>query len=260
MLNVYPDTKLVGDLLVDVFQGITNTDGFKLKKPFSEIISFESLKPQVRLISNGTILPNSQELKFNFEAVNLSAVDVRIIKIFEDNVLQFLQDNELQTNNEYALRRVGRRIAKQTVILYTDDSQNDGKWKAYSIDLSKYIKADPGAIYRVELSIKKEYSLFDCENYSNITNTEDGEDYYDDYYYEEEYYNHDYSGNASEDDDLREEQYWDNLIYSYRNYNYNWQERENPCHEAYYNENRIVAQNILASNLGVIAKQSNNNS
>src|SRR5690606_31415241 len=59
---------------------------------------------------------------------------------------------------------------------------------------------------------------------------------------------------------LREEQYWDNLIYSYRNYNYNWQERENPCHEAYYNENRIVAQNILASNLGVIAKQSNNNS
>lgn len=260
VLNVYPDTKLVGDLQVDVFQGITNTDGFKLKKPFSEIISFESLKPQVRLISNGTILPNSQELKFNFEAVNLSAVDVRVIKIFEDNVLQFLQDNELQTNNEYALRRVGRRIAKQTVILYTDESQNDGKWKAYSIDLSKLIKADPGAIYRVELSIKKEYSLFDCENYSNITNTEDGEDYYDDYYYEDEYYNQDYSQNASEDDDLREEQYWDNLIYSYRNYNYNWQERENPCHDAYYNEERVVAQNLLASNLGVIAKQSNNNS
>ncbi len=259
VLNVYPDTKLVGYLQVDVFQGITNTDGYKLKKPFSEIISFEALKPQVRLISNGTILPNSQELKFNFEAVNLSAVDVRIIKIFENNVLQFLQDNELQTNNEYALKRVGRRIAKKTVILFTDDTQNDGKWKAYSIDLSKLIKADPGAIYRVELSIKKEYSLFDCDNYSNITNTEDGEDYYDDYYYEEDYYGGDYTQNSSEDDDLREEQYWDNLIYNYRNYNYNWRERDNPCHEAYYNEERVIAQNILASNLGVIAKQSNNN-
>src|SRR5690606_8245091 len=141
----------------------------------------------------------------------------------------------------------------------TDDSQNDGKWKAYSIDLSKHIKADPGAIYRVELSIKKEYSLFDCENYSNITNSEDDEDYYDDYYYEDDYYGGNYSQNSSEDDDLREEQYWDNLIYNYRNYNYNWRERDNPCHEAYYNEERVIAQNILASNLGVIAKQSNNN-
>src|SRR5690606_34761897 len=68
VLKVYPDIKLVGDLQVDVFQGITTTDGIKLRKPFSEIISFEELKPQVRLISNGTILPNSEKLQFNFEA------------------------------------------------------------------------------------------------------------------------------------------------------------------------------------------------
>ena len=92
ILKVYPDTKLVGDIQVDVFTGIINTDGFKLKNSFSERLTFEALKPQVRLLSNGTILPNSRELKFNFEAVNLSKVDVRIIKIFEDNVLQFLQD------------------------------------------------------------------------------------------------------------------------------------------------------------------------
>ena len=29
--------------------------------------------------------------------------------------------------------------------------ENTGKWKAYSIDLSKYFKADPGAIYSVEV-------------------------------------------------------------------------------------------------------------
>ncbi|MEO6348380.1 MAG: Ig-like domain-containing protein, partial [Aquaticitalea sp.] len=162
VLKVYPDTKLVGDLKVDVFQGITNTDGIKLKQPFSEIISFEELKPQVRLISNGTILPNSEKLQFNFEAVNLKAVDVRIIKIFEDNVLQFLQDNELQSDNQSAIKRVGRRIAKQTITLQNDGAENDGQWKTYSIDLSKNFKADPGALYRVELSIKKEYSLFDC--------------------------------------------------------------------------------------------------
>ena len=260
VLKVYPDNKLVGDMQVDVFQGITNTDGIKLKKPFSETISFEELKPQVRLISNGTILPNSEKLQFNFEAVNLKAVDVRIIKIFEDNVLQFLQDNELQSDNQSAIQRVGRRIAKQTITLQNEGAENDGQWKAYSIDLSKFFKADPGALYRVELSIKKEYSLFNCDNYSNITTSEDGEDNYDDYYYEDDnYYNDNYNESTTEDEDLREEEYWDNLTYSYKNYNYNWRERENPCHEAYYNENRMVSQNLLASNLGIIAKLGANN-
>lgn len=257
VLKVYPSTRLIGDILVDVFQGITNTDGFKLKKQFSETISFEDLKPQVRLISNGTILPNSEALKFNFEAVNLKAVDVRVIKIFEDNVLQYLQDNNFQSNNQSAIKRVGRRIAKQTITLQNDGIENDGRWKAYSIDLSKFFKADPGAMYRVELSIKKEYSLFNCDNYTNVDNSED--DYYNDYYNDDYYYEDNYNESTTEDEDLREEEYWDNLIYSYKNYNYNWDERSNPCHEAYYNEDRVVSQNLLASNLGVIAKQGANN-
>lgn len=258
VLKVYPDSKLVGDIEVNVYEGIANQENFKLKKPFSETIAFEDLKPQVRLISNGTILPNSNELKFNFEAVNLKAVDVRIIKIFEDNVLQFLQDNQLQSNNQSAIKRVGRRIAKQTITLQDEEDLNDGQWKAYSIDLSRYFKVDPGAIYRVELSIKKEYALFDCDNYTKTENADD--DYYDSYYYDDYYYEDNYNESTTDDEDLREEEYWDNLIYSYRNSNYNWNERNNPCHEAYYNENRVVSQNLLASNLGVIVKQGASNS
>lgn len=258
VLKVYPDSKLVGNIQVDVFQGISNEEGYKLKKPFSESIAFEELKPQVRLISNGTILPNSKELKFNFEAVNLKAVDIRVIKIFEDNILQFLQDDNLNSNNQYNIKKVGRRIAKQTIQLQTS-AENTGKWKAYSIDLSKFFKSDPGAIYRVELSFNKDYSLYDCTANTSVTNTEDDE--YDDYYYEEDYYyDGDYNETSTEDEDLKEEEYWDNLTYRYQNYTYNWRERENPCHEAYYNENRIVSQNLLASNLGVIAKQGTNNS
>ena len=256
ILKVYPESKLVGSIQVDVFQGISNTDGFKLKKPFSEKLTFEDLKPQVRLISNGTILPNSKELKFNFEAVNLKAVDVRVIKIYEDNILQFLQDNSLYSDDEHSVKRVGRRVAKKTIELQTN-AENTGKWRAYSIDLSKFINADPGAIYRVELSFNKDYSLYDCTANSSSSISDDE---YEDYY-EDDYYGGDYSEEAyTEDDDLKEEAYWDGLIYRYKNYSYNWSERENPCHDAYYNENRVVSQNILASNLGVIAKRSEHNS
>ncbi|SEP87125.1 hypothetical protein SAMN05421824_0550 [Hyunsoonleella jejuensis] len=256
VLKVYPDTKLVGSIQVDVFQGIKNTEGYKLKKPFSETIAFEDLKPQVRLISNGTILPNSRELKFNFEAVSLSAVDVRVIKIYEDNVLQFLQDNNLNSNNRYDIKKVGRRITKQTIQLQTA-AENTGKWKAYSIDLSKFFKADAGAIYRVELSFGRRYSLYNCEANANTSNIEN--DSYDDYY-TEDYYEDDFTDVASADEDLREEMYWDNLLYRYKNYTYNWREQQNPCHDAYYTESKIVSQNMLASNLGVIAKRGANNS
>lgn len=252
VLKIYPEVKLSGNLQVDVFKGISNSDGYKLKDPFSELISFEEEKPMVRLISNGTILPNSKELKLNFEAVNLSAVEVRIIKIFEDNVLQFLQDNNLNSNNEHSIKRVGRRIAKKTIELQTA-GENSGKWKAYSIDLSKLFKADAGAIYRVEVSFKKSYSLYDCEAQS--TNNNLNEDEEDDYYYEEDDYNQDYAETSPELEDIREEQYWDNRIYNYRNYRYNWRERDNPCHDSYYNQNKIVSQNLLASNLGVIVKK-----
>ncbi|WP_353776937.1 MG2 domain-containing protein [Winogradskyella sp. 3972H.M.0a.05] len=256
VLNVYPSNKLVGNIQVDVFQGIKNTDDYKLRNPFSELITFEDIKPQVRLLNSGVILPNSKELTFNFEAVNLSAVDVRIIKIFENNVLQFLQENDLNSNNRHEIRRVGRRIAKQTIQLQTE-AENNGKWKSYGIDLSKYFKANPGSIYRVELSYKKAYSLYNCESNPNITNSEDNEDYYEEDYYEDDY--NDYAETTPEEDDIREEEYWDNLTYNYRrNRYYNWRQRDNPCHQAYFNENKIVSQNLLSSNLGVIVKHGAN--
>ena len=252
VLKVYTDTRVVGNIQVDVFQGIRNTDNFKLRKPFSESISFEALKPQVRLITGAGILPNSQDLRFNFEAVNLKAVDVRIIKIFENNILQFLQDDNIGSNNDYGIKRVGRRIAKKTIPLIKDETINTGKWKAYSIDLSEYFKADAGAIYRVELSFTKDYSLYNCENNEIAT---EGDEYYEDYYYEDEEL-----AESLDDDDLREEQYWDNVIYNYRRYSYNWNQQDNPCHDSYYNQEKMVSSNLMASNLGVIVKRGTNNS
>ncbi len=261
VLKIYPDVRITGNVQVDVFPGIKSVDGYKLKKSFSEKIAFEQLKPAVKLISNGVILPNSNDLKFNFEAVNLRAVDIRVIKIFENNVLQFLQENTLDGKNRYNIRRVGRRIAKKTMTLIKSEIENDGKWKTYAVDLSKMIQSDPGAIYRIELSFTKDYGLYKCDGSDDVSNQEGGyDDYYeDDYYYDE---GREYTVAEAEEADAREEQYWDNLIYSYRNrHYYNWDDRKNPCKEAYYsNEDKIVSTNILASNLGIIAKKGDNKS
>ncbi len=262
ILKVYPTNRIVGDVTVAVFQGIKNIDGYKLKTTYSEKIAFEQIKPAVRLISSGVILPNSSDLKFNFEAVNLRAVDIKVIKIFEDNVLQFLQENNLNNSGSHSIRRVGRRIANKTMPLVKNDLQNNGKWNAYSIDLSKIIKADPGAIYRIELTIKQQYSLYSCED-GTVTNI-DSEENYTDYYEDEFYYdmNQEYTTAEAKEFNEREEQYWDNLIYNYHNRRYyNWEDRKNPCKKAYFdNYNRVVSANILASNIGVIVKKGENKS
>ncbi len=252
VLNVYPPNRVIGNVKVTVFNGIKNTEGYKLKKDFSELVSFEQLKPAIRMISNGVILPNSSATPIYFEAVNLSKVDVRVIKIYENNVLQFLQSYNLNDNDTYDIRRVGRRIAKKTIDLKSDGLGDNGSWKAYAINLSEYFKSDPGAIYQLELSFKKDYTTYDCDEPISEEKNIDGSE--DEYYDEDPYY----AVDSSEDEEIREQRYWDNEIYRWRNYTYNWEQQDNPCHPAYYNDERVVTANILGSDLGLIVKKGNN--
>ncbi|WP_445456724.1 alpha-2-macroglobulin family protein [Flavobacterium sp. HNIBRBA15423] len=234
LLKVFFNEPLKGELLVEVFQGIQSEDGYKMKHNFSQKVSFEQIKPAVRFIKSGTILPSSNNLKINFEAVNLSAVDVKVYKIFKNNILQFLQDNQI--NGKRNLQKVASPIAKEKIILKTNNLTNYSKWGAYALDLAKIITPEPGAIYRVEISFNKKYSLYKCtssdedENIEEEENVDDGEirsnsDYYDDYYYDD----------------------------------YDWYERENPCDNSYYYQNNI-ATNVIATDLGVIAKRGENGS
>ncbi len=238
VLKVYPKTELKGTLEVTVFEGIRSTDNYKLKTAYSEKISFQQPKPEVRLLQSGVILPTSNNLKFNFEAVNLRAVEVQVIKVFENNILQFLQSNNLDGYGN--LRSVARPVAKKLINLQENASLNLSKWNAFAIDLKELISPDPGAIYHVELNYRKEYSLYKCagQKADDTTIDELAENY----------------------DEESESSFWDTSQYYYDDYyGYNWQERDDPCSTSYFRDRKVVA-NILASNLGVVVKKGLNHS
>ncbi|MEX0313147.1 MAG: alpha-2-macroglobulin, partial [Allomuricauda sp.] len=241
LLKVYPSNRILGEVKVTVFEGIKSVYGFTLKKPFSELVSFEQLKPAVRLISKGTILPNASSTPIYFETVNLSAVEVRVIQVFENNMLQFLQNNNLTQAYNSDLRTVGRRVAYKVIPLSERGDENTSYWKAHALDLTELIKVNPGSLYRVEFSFKKEHTNYDCRD------AEESQEISEDFAF-------------STQDETQEERYWDNEIYNWRNYDWNWEERDNPCHQAYYNDNRIVTTNLLGSDLGLIVKKGNNRS
>jgi len=240
LLKVFFPEPVNGDYLVEVFQGIESTDGYKTKDTWTQKVAFEQLKPEVRFIKSGTILPASSNLKINFEAVNLSKVDVKVYRIFENNVMQFLQDNPL--SGSYSLRKVAKPVATKTLELNTDKLVNYGKWNAYAIDLSTIINPEPGAIYRVEMNIKKSYSIYKCGDVKAEDDPETDADEVE----EREDYEGEYDYETSEDE-----------YYDYYPYDYDWNERENPCSGSYFYD-RKIATNVLASDLGVIAKKGGN--
>ncbi|MCL5246575.1 MG2 domain-containing protein [Cellulophaga sp. 20_2_10] len=234
-LRVYPSDSHSGSVLLEVFDGIQSVDGVKLKKKFEERIAFEQIKPQVRVLSNATILPSSTNLKVNFEAVNLKAVDVKVFRIYENNVLQFLQVSELNGSNE--LRRVARPIGGKKLELQDKLTVNNGKWQAHALDLTNLITPEKGAIYRVEFSFKPQYSLYTCDDTNFDSDEEEKEESFD---------------------EEAESSYWD-YSEDYYNGDYDWSERENPCHTSYY-RNKKASVNILATDIGVTIKKGLNNS
>jgi uncharacterized protein YfaS (alpha-2-macroglobulin family) len=238
-IRVYPNVRQQGKIILTIEPGILNILGYKFEKSHTLSLNFEEIKPAVRLIGNGVIVPDAGEILFPFEAVNLKAVDVKVIKIFEDNIAQFLQVNDLSGNNE--LKRAGRLILKKTVDLIPERPINFNEWNAFSLDLSELVERDPGALYRVELSFRKKHSLYSCGESEPDDLLEDTEDDF-------------------ETIDEEEIAYWDARygIYDY-DYDYryfNWNEKDDPCSESYYNYyDRKVSRNIIASNIGIIAKR-----
>ena len=236
-LRVYPSNDIEGIVQLEVFEGVQSTEGHKLKTKYQERIAFEELKPEVRMLSNGTLLPSSSNLKVNFEAVNLKAVDVSVLKIYESNVLQFLQNNNL--NGSSNLVQVARPVATKKIVLQNNLSEANGKWKAHALDLRTLITPEPGAIYRVEINYKAAYSLYKCDETNFEPETETTANF----------------------DEEEESSSWDGVEIYYEDYyyDYDWSERENPCHTSYYYDKK-VAINVLASDLGVTVKRGANKS
>ena len=251
---IYFEANTQNKLTLNIHEGVKDSQGKALGTSHTISFSEVSLKPQVEMSTSAAILPDSKSLIIPFRAVNLYAVDLSVIRIFENNVLMFMQTNSLASTNE--LRRSGRLVYKKTLWLAKDASKDIHHWGDYSIDLAGLIHQEPGAIYRVILSFRQEYSAYPCGGNENQdmkfadSNTSDGLTKV--------------SGSVLSEED---EAIW-NTPEAYYYYNggtmdwsvYRWTERDNPCHPSYYmNSDRIAACNVFASNLGMIVKRNSLN-
>ncbi|MDD4192899.1 MAG: MG2 domain-containing protein, partial [Mangrovibacterium sp.] len=202
---------------------------------------FEDVRPGVRLPGKGSIVPSSDELIVPFEAVNLKAVELRVIKILSHNIHQFFQQNTY--GGEGNLKQVGRLLLHKRIDLKVSSFSDLKSWKTYRIDLARMMAVEPGAIYRIQLRFKKGFSVYgkesagEADSISFIDQLE--------------------AKQALE----REKESWGNPGW-YSDYEYpddfDWDKRNDPKDGSYFYSERFPSRNLFATNLAIIAKGGNN--
>lgn len=262
IIKIIPDNRIDNTVTLYINENIKNIHGKKLEKPYSYQINFKYLKPALAKNDNGVILPSSHNGQYiSFLAVNIRAVDVRITKIFQNNILQFLQDNDL--SGSYNLNNVAKVIKCKTVSLEQTDVKDFSEWNLFHLNLSDIIEPDPGAIYRVEIAFRKENCIYPCSENQNsgvssenkivILSENDDWSWFNEYYYPE---------NIDEfsADELEINYGYDNY-YDENNWDYYWNYNlyDDPCSPYYYGYSNAIKYNVLATDIGLIAKMGKDN-
>jgi len=239
IVTLVPVNPLNGIVTLNVESSVLNTRGVELKSEFTGSLDFTGVSPGIKLVGKGEILPSSKNLIFPFMAANLKAVDLKITKIYENNLPYFLQENDL--GSDYGIKRFGKPVFSGRVDLNSGAVNGPGSWNLYTIDLADYIDVEPGILYKVQLSMRKSYSLITS---CSLTDEEKR--------YEERL---DQTQEESNDTWSDGENYYENEDESiYYSFGFEWNDRDDPCKEAYYSPDKALSRNILASNLGLIAK------
>ena len=243
IVTLYPSDAITGEVTLNIESSVKNNKGTGLPETVKKQLDFTQVPPGIMLEGKGVILPSSHNLIFPFKAANLKAVDLKIIRIFENNLPHFLQENDMDQG--YSVKRFGRPVYSGRYDLIPGSENNSGSWNLYTINLADYMDVEPGVLYKVSLSMRKSYSLYPCNdsvresNYEELLNQSEEE-----------------SKVSWDDPDNYYEDINDALYYSY---GFKWNDRDDPCKDAYFSPDKKVTRNILASNFGIIAKKGPDN-
>ncbi len=243
IISIFPVSQLLGDAELNIESSVRNTTGGTLSSSSVKKFDFTPVPPSLALTGQGVIMPSSQNLIFPFKAANLRAVDLKIIRIFENNLPYFLQENDITAG--YSIKRFGKPVYSGRIDLVKTPESANSTWNLYTIDLDDYIDVEPGILYKVELGMRKSYSLLPCSG-------DGGDNKYEKLLQESE----EKSRELWDDPD----NYYEDIDeYLYYSLGFDWNDRNDPCKDAYYSPDKKVSRNILASNFGMMAKKGADN-
>jgi hypothetical protein len=206
--------------------------------------------PDVRFAGSGTILPTSQNAQLIIETRNLTGVLVEAFHIYNQNMLQFLQINNL--SGEAQMDRVGEPVWTRAFD-FEWGAQDQNKWIRRGLDMAELSRRFPGGMFHIRISFRHRHVQYVCtENHANFSTLLFPNDNFPSYSTERR----EYSG-------------WDfDWGFHISVPGYNWSDwnrfRNDPCHPSFYttahNRNIVKNRNVLVSDLGLHAKRAHDGS
>lgn len=229
---------------VNLSSAIRSESGCQLGNDLELSFDTEENVPAVTLRREGNILPDPSDLSICFSARKLNAIDLSIVRIFENNILSFLQDNGLDGNEQ--MRRSGRLVYRGRVRLDGDPSLNLHEENLFKLNLSGVMKKEVGAIYVVRLSFRKEYFLYG-KDASQGEAAADGAG---------TMISLDAGKGLSEADEAVWDCPWGWYYEDFCDWSkYRWEDRNDPLKDSFYMDaSRFPQTTLLSSNIGIIAK------
>jgi len=107
------------------------------------ILLSEDIKPEIEFLKTGSILPSDGGMRILFKSIGYAKAQVRVRKVYPGNILQFLQSED---HGNWNLPKVSGEVT-DTLLKLNDPRQEE----IYSLNVSRLINADRGAIYHIEI-------------------------------------------------------------------------------------------------------------
>ena len=233
-MRIIPVQRVVGAVRVAIEPGVRSAGGRRIEERSEAEVVFTEVKPGVRFAGRGVVLPTADRLTVPIEVAGVHSLQVTALRVYETNIGQFLQNNDLSGERE--LQRTGRALWRRTIELPQDPG---GGWIRHNLDVSDVVRGHPGDLIRLTLSINRGNSTFACSA------ARDGIPVLVE--------------PAPPDLDppaAGAPQAWDEIDESYQG-SLDWRDRDDPCTDAYYRWSwrTSAARNFLASNIGITVKR-----
>ncbi len=207
------------DITLTVGSGIKDKEGNSLRKEEVLNLDLTDLSPKVRWTEKGVIVPEVSDATIYFDAICLNSVVLRIVKVYDNNILSFYQNNDL--DDTWGIRNAGR-LEKKVRIALANPTPNE--WRSFPIQLSDYVDVKSGDMYQLILDFGPADYAFATDESKKLT---------------------------LEDDNL-EARYWDGQAGDFKHHDYDgdW---DDPLSTSYYNWVE-TKKNVIITDLAVTAK------
>lgn len=185
-LYIYPESKLVGDVTITISSELLSNKGQTLPESQTFTINLPSRDPKVRFVSNGSVLPSSNNMTVLFESINFQSARVRVRQIYANNLLQFFQQNNLSGRDyhqeydeeddyyydysNFDMNLVSRVVRDSTIDLGNGQPVTQDKAATYSLNLSELITDSQKSMYMLEIRgvnplVKQDGYTYDYDYY-----------------------------------------------------------------------------------------------